>query len=220
MSYGVRLMVWGDYALFTRPELKVERVSYDCITPSAARGILEAIFWHPGLKWKIDCIQICNPIRFGNIRRNEVATKIDAEEIGKAMTDGKSIALVIAGNIRQQRASMILKDVRYVIDAHFEMTDNASPSDNPGKFAEMFKRRARKGQCFHHPYLGCREFPCQFKLLGKEEMVPSYYAGKEQDFGLMLYDMNYQDKENITPIFFRAKMKDGILDLRDCEVYQ
>ena len=84
----------------------------------------------------------------------------------------------------------------------------------------MFKRRARKGQCFYHPYLGCSEFPCQFKLLGKEEMVPSYYAGKEQDFGLMLYDMNYQDKENITPIFFRAKMKDGILDLRDCEVYQ
>ena len=90
MSYGVRLMVWGDYALFTRPELKVERVSYDCITPSAARGILEAIFWHPGLKWKIDRIQICNPIRFGNIRRNEVATKIDAEEIGKEYEENQS----------------------------------------------------------------------------------------------------------------------------------
>ena len=220
MSYGVRLMVWGDYALFTRPELKVERVSYDCITPSAARGILEAIFWHPGLKWKIDRIQICNPIRFGNIRRNEVATKIKATKIKRAIEHGETIVLVISGDIRQQRASMILKDVRYVIEAHFEMTDNASPSDNPGKFVEMFKRRARKGQCFHHPYLGCREFPCQFKLLGKEEMVPSYYAGKEQDFGLMLYDMNYQDKKNITPIFFRAKMKDGILDLRNCEVYQ
>lgn len=220
MSYGVRLMVWGDYALFTRPELKVERVSYDCITPSAARGILEAIFWHPGLKWKIDQIQICNPIRFCNVRRNEVASKIEATKIERAIVYGEPIELIISGDIRQQRASMILKNVRYVIEAHFEMTKNASPSDNPGKFAEMFKRRARKGQCFHHPYLGCREFPCQFKLLEKADIEPSYYIGQERDFGMMLYDMNYQNKDNITPMFFRAKMKDGILDLRNCEVYQ
>lgn len=219
MSYGVKLRVWGDYALFTRPELKVERVSYDCMTPSAARGILESIFWHPGLQWNIDAITVCKPIRFGNIRRNEVGVKADREKILKAMASNEPLAIYTGEEI-QQRASMVLKDVEYVIEAHFKMTDKASSSDNPSKFSEMFKRRARKGQCFHHPYLGCREFPCQFQLVEENDKITSCYVGRERDLGLMLYDLDYSNSEEITPLFFRAKLKDGTLDLRNCEVYR
>ena len=219
MSYGVKLAVWGDYALFTRPELKVERVSYDCLTPSAARGILEAIFWHPGLKWCIDRIKVCRPIRYANIRRNEVGIKADKSQIAQAITTGKRIAIV-AGQEIQQRASMVLKDVQYVIEAHFDMTSKASPSDNPGKFVEMFKRRARKGQCFHQPYLGCREFPCHFALVEDETAYPRCYEGWSRPLGLMLYDMDYRDPADIKPIFFQAELNDGIMDLRDCEVYR
>ena len=100
------------------------------------------------------------------------------------------------------------------------MTDKASSADNPSKFSEMFKRRARKGQCFHHPYLGCREFPCQFQLVEENERITSWYAGQEQDLGIMLYDLDYSNPDEITPLFFRAKLKDGTLDLRDCEVYR
>lgn len=219
MSYGVRLRVWGDYALFTRPELKVERVSYDCMTPSAARGILESIFWHPGLRWRVDSILVCKPIRFENIRRNEVGIKADKEKIVKAMTTDTPIA-IFTGEEIQQRASMVLKDVEYVIEAHFDMTEKASPSDNTGKFSGMFKRRARKGQCFHHPYLGCREFPCQFQLVDDDEIIKSCYEGQERDLGLMLYDLDYGNPEDITPLFFRANLKNGILELRNCEVYR
>lgn len=219
MSYGVKLAVWGDYALFTRPELKVERVSYDCLTPSAARGILEAIFWHPGLKWCIDRIKVCKPIKYANIRRNEVGAKAEKTQIAQAMTADKPIAIITSEEI-QQRAAMVLKDVQYVIEAHFEMTAKASPSDNPAKFAEMFKRRARKGQCFHHPYLGCREFPCHFALVEDDAAYPSCYAGESRSLGMMLYDMDYSDLANIRPMFFRAELQDGIMDVQDCEVYR
>ena len=216
MSYGIRLEVKGDYACFTRPELKVERVSYDCMTPSAARGVLEAIFWHPGIVWRIDRIHICRPIRFTNVRRNEVGVKASCREVKNAMLHGTPTGIAIVGDIRQQRASMILRDVCYVIEAHFEMTDKANASDNPGKFAEMFKRRARKGQCFHQPYLGCREFPASFRIVEEGEAIA--HDVTDRDLGLMLYDMDYHDPEDIQPMFFRAAVRGGVLDVRDVEV--
>ena len=130
MSQGIQVEVWGDYALFTRPELKVERVSYDVMTPSAARGLIEAIYWHPGLRWHIDRIHVMNPIAFTNIRRNEVKDKILASNVRSVMTGGDKPLAIYTGESIQQRASMVLTDVRYVIDCHFTMTDKAAPSDN------------------------------------------------------------------------------------------
>lgn len=215
MSYGIRIECWGKYACFTRPEMKVERVSYDAMTPSAARGLVEAIFWHPGLRYVIDEIDVMAPIRFTNIRRNEVKSKISASATAKNARSGSGMYLLTKADI-QQRAAEILRDVRYCITLHFEMTDKASPSDNPGKFKEMLCRRARKGQCYHQPYLGCREFPAGFRLVEDDEKIVPY--PETRDLGYMLYDMDYSDPENITPQFFRAKLENGVLDLRNCEV--
>lgn len=212
---SIKVEVWGDYACFSRPELKIERFTYDCITPSAARGILEAVFWHPGLVWIIDKIYILSPIEFTNIRRNEVKSKLLSSKAKTAMS-GKNIDLFIdTGSDIQQRAATVLKNVHYVIEAHFDMTDKANQSDNPGKFQEMMKRRLCKGQCYHQPYLGCREFPAKFRLW-EFDTVPT--VDISSDLGLMLYDMDYSDKNNITPMYFRAKIQNGVLDLTDCEV--
>ncbi len=219
MSYGVCLEVWGDYALFTRPEMKVERVSYDCMTPSAARGILEAVMWHPGMKWVIDRIYVGNRIQFANIRRNEVKAKVSGSNVRSLMNGADREVYITTAEDIQQRASMVLKDVRYLIEAHFTMTDKASATDNPGKFSEMFRRRASKGQCYHQPYLGCREFPAKFAL-GDESSFQSVYAEQSRDLGFMLHDMDYTDKENIKPTFFRARLENGVLDLTGVEVYQ
>ena len=219
MGYGVQLEVQGDYALFTRPELKAERVSYDCMTPSAARGILEAIFWHPGMKWTIDRIYVGNPIRFTNIRRNEVKSKASKDQIRKLMNGATEEACIVTEDDIQQRASMVLKDVRYLIVAHFTLTDAANATDNPGKFLDMFRRRAEKGQCYHQPYLGCREFPAKFSP-GDEATFVTAYSNETRDLGLMLYDMDYSDRENIEPTFFRAVLKNGVMDLAGVEVYR
>ena len=208
MSYGVKLKVWGDYACFTRPEMKVERVSYDCITPSAARGILEAIYWKPAIRWVIDRIHVLNPIRFMNIRRNEVASKIPVGNIKKAMKDGKSPLELFIENDRQQRASMILKDVAYVIEAHFEYTGKEDGND--GKHLDMFNRRARDGQCFTQPYLGCREFAANFELI-EGEIPKSQLTGK-QDLGYMLYDIDFPD--DMKARFFPAEMVNGVIEIR------
>lgn len=215
---AISLEVWGDYALFTRPELKTERVSYDVMTPSAARGLVEAIYWHPGLRWIIDRIHVCAPIRFTNLRRNEVKAVIPkiaksekaAQEIlerGKA----KIKPLYIIGNIRQQRAALLLRDVRYVIEAHFDMTDKAAPGDNPGKFQDIVRRRIQRGQFYHQPCFGCREFPAQFKWCEEPPPCPEELNGRTIDLGWMLYDMDYSDPENIRPLFFRGELKDGVL---------
>lgn len=217
MPYGIRCEVWGNYALFSRPEFKVERVSYDVITPSAARGVLESIYWHPGMKWLIDRIFICNPIIFTNIRRNEVKSKILATQVFSVMQGNNKELYIASSEDIQQRASMILKDVRYVVDAHFEMTDEAAPGDNEGKFCDIARRRLEKGQFYSKPYFGCREFPANCCLFNGSE-VKSYYSGTEKDLGWMLYDMDYSDRENITPMFFRAVMKNGCLDLTRSEV--
>ena len=218
MSYGVRLEVWGDFACFTRPELKVERFSYPIITPSAARGILEALFWHPGLRWIIDKIYILSEIQYTNIRRNELKAKISASNVLSFAAKGEGELYQSTKDDIQQRASTVLKEPHYIIEAHFEMTEHANPSDNPGKFREIFLRRARKGQCYHMPYLGCREFPAHFRLY-EEESIAAAYHGETRDLGLMLYDIDYSDSNNLRPIFFHAQLTNGVLDLRDCEGY-
>jgi CRISPR-associated protein Cas5d len=208
MGYGVKLRVWGDYACFTRPEMKAERVSYDVMTPSAARGILEAIHWKPALVWRIDRLHVMKPIRFDSIRRNEVENKIPVGNIKKAM-NGTVIDLhQYAADERQQRAALVLRDVEYVIEAHFEMTDKAGDGDNPGKHCDIFKRRARGGQCHMQPYMGCREFPANFELL--ESVIPESPLKGEVDLGWMLWDIDFAS--NMQPVFFRPVMKDGIID--------
>lgn len=208
----ISLEVWGDYACFSRPEMKVERVSYDIMTPSAARGLLESIYWHPGLKWIIDRIHVCAPIRFLNLRRNEVKSTISARSARTAMERGtKDLYLVTSQDI-QQRAALLLRDVHYVIDAHFDITEQAAASDNAGKFQDIVKRRIQRGQFYHQPCFGCREFPAQFKACEALPPCPSDLEG-ERDLGYMLWDLDYSDPENITPLFFRAVLQNGVLNV-------
>ena len=212
----IQLEVWGDYALFARGELKVERVSYDVPTPSAARGIVESIYYHPGLRWRIRRIYVMNPIRFVNIRRNEVKGKILASDLLGAARSGGEPCLVSSQQI-VQRAAMVLRDVHYVIEAEFEMTDRAAPGDNPGKFQDIVTRRMAKGQAYSTPYFGCREFPASFRPWSGGP-VPT--IGESRDLGFMLYDFDYSDPQNIQPTYFRARLENGVLDLTDCEVYR
>ena len=209
--------MWGDYALFSRPEMKVERCSYDAMTPSAARGLLESIYWHPGCRWVIDKIYVRKPIRFTSVRRNEVKSKVLASSAWGVMNgSGKDISVSSKEQI-VQRAALILKDVDYVIEAHFEMTEHANATDNPGKFKDIIMRRLRRGECYHQPYFGCREFPANFELYEKAE-VDTAYPGERKDLGFMLYDMDYSDAANIQPMFFRAVLEDGVMNLENCEV--
>ena len=207
----IQVEVWGDYACFTRPEMKTERVSYDVMTPSAARGLLESIYWHPGLRWVIECI---SPIRFTNIRRNEVKDVISARAVKSVMEKGKGIDELYLATTEsiQQRAAMVLKDVHYVIDAHFDMTDKAAPGDNPGKFQDIIKRRLERGQCYSMPYFGTREFAAHFARCTELPPCPEELLG-ERNLGWMLWDMDYTDPQDIKPKFFRAKLVDGAMDV-------
>ncbi|AQT68712.1 CRISPR-associated protein Cas5 [Anaerohalosphaera lusitana] len=206
---GVKLKIWGDYACFTRPEMKVERVSYDVITPSAARGILEAIYWKPAIRWVVDRIHVLRPIRFMNVRRNELAGKVSPANVKKAMKDGKTPLLQFIESDRQQRAAMVLRNVGYVIEAHFEYASDEDRND--GKHLDIFNRRARDGQCFMQPYLGCREFPANFRLIEPDEPVPASELKGEQDLGFMLHDIDFAD--DMQPRFFRPTMVDGIIEV-------
>lgn len=204
MSYGIKLRVWGDYALFTRPEMKVERVSYDVITPSAARGILEAIYWKPAIRWVIDRIHVLKPVRFENIRRNEVAKRVSVNN--SDMQNDKAVCIYADDSkTRQQRASMVLRHVEYVIEAHFETTGNDDAE--PGKHLAIFERRVKKGQCFHRPYFGCREFPVSFEWCDR---IPTSPFSGEQDFGFMLHDIDFAN--DMSPGFFRAVMHNGVIN--------
>lgn len=209
----IRLEVWGDYACFTRPEMKTERVSYDVMTPSAARGLLEAIYWHPGLQYTIDRIHVCAPIRTMNLRRNEVKSTISARSARTVMERGQGELYLVTSDDIQQRATLLLRDVRYVIEAHFDMTDRAAPGDNPGKFQDILKRRIQRGQFYHQPCFGCREFPTRFKLCEALPPCPDELKGKTVDLGYMLWDMDYSDPKSITPLFFWAKLIDGVLNV-------
>ena len=210
---SICIEVWGDYACFTRPEMKVERVSYDIMTPSAARGLIESVSWHPGLRWVIDRIHVLAPIRFTNLRRNEVKSTVSARTARTVMERGSGeLYLVTSGDI-QQRASLLLRDVRYVIEAHFDiLPEKAAPGDNAGKFQDIVKRRIQKGQFYHQPCFGCREFPAAFAPCASIPSCPEELRG-ERDLGYMLYDIDYTDPENICPLFFRTVLRDGVLEV-------
>jgi len=214
MTYGIRLHVWGDQACFTRPEMKVERVSYDVITPSAARGILEAIHWKPAIRWVVDRIHVLKPVRFESIRRNEVGSKLSPGNVRKAMKAGSTAGLATyVDEDRQQRAATVLRDVAYVIEAHFELTDKAGPDDSVGKHLDIFNRRARKGQHFHAPCLGVREFPAHFELIEDGQPLPDAHPERDsdKDLGWMLHDIDFA--WDMTPRFFRAQLKAGVIEV-------
>jgi len=213
MGFGIKLKVWGDYACFTRPEMKVERVSYDVMTPSAARGILEAIYWKPAIRWVIDKIIVINPIIFESIRRNELLGVITKRDIESAMYGRKNEIYQSTSKI-VQKAALILRDVCYYIEAHFVLTDQAGPGDTEDKHYAIAVRRMKKGQCFHRAYFGCREFPVRFKYIEESEEVPeSYYHGTKLDLGYMLWDIDYFHDNN--SIFYRPIMENGIIEVPD-----
>jgi len=218
LGYGVKILVEGDYALFTRPELKVERYSYEFITPSAARGILESIYWKPQIKWRINKIHVLKKPEFTTILRNEVDRKISDSDVRKLMEKSSSAkGYIDTTKSIQQRSSTVLKNVKYVIEADFIMTGiNSKEGDTPEKHYNVILRRLRNGQYFHKSYLGTREFPAKVTLLEGE--CPKSELTGEQDYGLMLFDIDYTDKKNIVPVFFRAKMVDGIIDLTNVEI--
>lgn len=217
MGYGIVIRVQGDYALFTRPEMKVERVSYDVITPSAARGIIEAVYWKPAIRWVIDRIHVLNPIEFTNIRRNEVSDKISTGVAQRIMKGSQELFFLSAVEARQQRAAMVLKNVDYVIEAHFEINpEKAGPEDTPEKHYNMVVRRLRKGQYFSAPCLGAREFGARVALI-EDAAIPKSQLTGSQDLGWMLYDLDFSDPRNIIPKFFKAHMQDGIINLNQTQ---
>lgn len=229
MSYGIKLKVWGESASFNRPEMKVERVSYDAMTPSAARGILEAIYWKPQMRWVVDSIRVLKPIQFTQVRRNELSGKIPvqgATGVGNAMKTGQgNLGADIAEN-RQQRAALVLQDVCYGIEAHIEVLEPDHSSTNPAaKHLEMFKRRASRGQCFHHPYLGTREFPASFELIEEFPPCPAELRG-DRELGWMLHDLDFipdakggiiesntGERRRAEPRFFQARMVEGCIQV-------
>lgn len=240
------LEVWGDYACFTRPEMKVERVSYDVPTPSAVRAVFESVLWKPAIRWQVNKIEVLKPIKWTSVRRNEVSFIASNESgffIDDIGNDGKL-------KNRQQRAGLILKDVRYRFYATLEYIplerrkhlkfrsvpaflwdpgeeeflheeiklfedkiDRTRNGETPGKYLAMFERRARKGQCFNQPYLGCREFSCSFRLIDNPDNEPTKPTEETRDLGYMLYDMDFTDLQNPLPMFFRAKLKKGVVNV-------
>lgn len=211
------LEVWGPMACFTRPELKVERVSYDVITPSAARAVFEAIFWKPAIRWQVTKIEVLNPIKWTTIRRNEVGAVASKNPI-------------FIEDKRQQKNSLLLQDVRYRIWAKLEFipqwkrkeTRNAQidaeeadllrKDENPGKYNAMFERRASKGQCFNQPYLGTREFSASFRLVNPEQEALVPPIDESRDLGIMLYDMDFQgNPDKPEAMFFRVQMVSGVI---------
>lgn len=211
------LEVSGDFACFTRPEMKVERVSYDVMTPSAARAVFEAILWKPAIRWHVDKIEVLKPIRWISVRRNEVGAVVSMRNVQEAMNKGSGTLGLNVEDERQQRAGLFLRDVDYRIHAHFELLPGAGENNTAGKFLDMFERRAEKGQCVNQPYLGCREFACDFKLVDTAQPLPEPIS-ETRDLGWMLYDLDYANPADPQPRFFRAALEDGVLDLADVEV--
>lgn len=210
MGYGITIRAWGDYACFTRPEMKIERVTYDVITPSAARGLIEAVYWKPAIRWVIDEIQVIKPIAFTNIRRNEVSSVIP-ESVAKKIQRGTDEMLYISAVAdRQQKAAMVLRDVEYVIKAHFEMIpERAGEDDTIEKHYNIVLRRLRNGQHFHKPCFGTREFPAEIELFEEgTALSQSCYHG-EQDLGWMFYDYDYAAGKSI--VMYRCVMRDGLI---------
>ncbi|PJE79243.1 CRISPR pre-crRNA endoribonuclease Cas5d [invertebrate metagenome] len=206
---GFCIEVSGDFACFTRPEMRAERVSYDVITPSAARNIYQSIFWKPQIIWHIDRIEVMNPIRWMTISRNEVGAMVSQTKARQTMRRGRGRLQMFVEDERVQRSALILRDVSYRIYAHFSFTDKASRNDSVEKFLGMFLRRARKGQCFRQPYLGCKEFAADVQLVESgHEVIPP--LNESRDFGWMLYDFNYTVNPP-SPRLFNACMKSGVV---------
>lgn len=210
------LEVTGDFACFTRPEMKVERVSYDVITPSAARAVFEAILWKPAICWHVRAIEVLKPIRWISLRRNEVGAVVPMGSVKSAMNKGAGDLGLYVEDERQQRASLFLRDVAYRLHADLEVLPGSGENNTPAKFWEMFERRASKGQCINQPYLGCREFACGFRWIkeGAQEMSP---IAETRDLGWMLHDLDFTDVTDPKPRFFRAELKDGVLAVPDAE---
>lgn len=204
---NLSLRVRGPFACFTRPELKVERVSYPVMTPSAARGIVEAVLWKPAIRWRIRRIKALAPIRFTAFRRNEVGTKA-AKPASKTVKQGGKAPLCFVEDDRAQRNTVALRDVDYLVEAAFEMTDRAGPDDNVNKFAEMFRRRVEKGQRFHQPYLGCREFAAE---IHPPQTAPPP-IDETRDLGIMLWDIEFGPGGN-RPLFFPARLEQGVMEV-------
>jgi CRISPR-associated protein Cas5d len=204
------LEVRGEYACFTRPELKVERVSYDVMTPSAARAVFEAVLWKPAIRWEVERIEVLRPIQWSSIRRNEVGSKVPTGSVETVGRGGGMLREFYADDDRQQRASMVLRDVAYRLWADMALTGAAGSNDGLVKYREMFRRRAEHGQCVNQPYLGCREFACTFELVEDSGSRPAAIQ-ESRDLGVMLYDLDFADMEKPHPLFFRAKLERGVL---------
>ncbi|MFM2055071.1 MAG: hypothetical protein RL456_3108 [Pseudomonadota bacterium] len=211
------LDVRGDYACFTRPEMKVERVSYDFITPSAARSVFEAILWKPEIRWLVERIEILAPVRWIGVRRNEVGAVVSTRNVQTAMTAGRGQLGLYIEEERQQRAGLFLRDVAYRLHARM-LAVRGEALHNPAKYAEMFSRRASRGQCVNQPYLGCREFDARFRLVAGPDGEPEPLASVSGDYGWMLYDMDFSRPNDPRPMFFRAQVTRGVIDLARAEV--
>lgn len=209
------LEVTGDFACFTRPEMKVERVSYDVITPSAARAVFEAVLWKPAIRWRIRKIEVLKPIRWISLRRNEVGAVVPVGSVKSAMNKGSGDLALYIEDERQQRAGLFLRDVGYRLHADLEVLPAAGANNPPAKFREMFERRVGKGQCVNQPYLGCREFACDFRLIGGDQAAAP--IDETRDLGWMLHDMDFANLADPKPRFFRAELKGGVLAVPDAE---
>ncbi len=203
----LRVRARGPLACFTRPELKVERVSYPVMTPSAARGLLEAILWKPAIRWQVVRIHVLKEIKFTSFRRNEVNSKAPTPS-AKLWKQGGPPPVLLADEDRAQRNTVALADVDYVVEAKFHLTDRIGADDNLNKFVEMFGRRVAKGQRFHQPYLGCREFVAE--VLPAEN--PPTAIPEDRQLGLMLWDINFSSQGNV-PVFFDARLQNGVLEV-------
>jgi CRISPR-associated protein Cas5d len=222
MGYGIKFRVWGDYACFTRPEMKTERVSYDVITPSAARGIIECVYWKPSIKWVIDKITVLSPIAFGNIKINEVKKKAPRPKGDLTKIDGEDYILYTNGeDNRAQRGTAYLKNAHYLIEAHFEPSGIGEDTDDCKKHYNIALRRLRDGQCYKQPCLGLRDFSASIKNVEENEIFVSPLKG-EFDLGWMLYDFKFKkDKDGAVlndgdAVFYRPIMKDGVIDVEKC----
>ena len=213
MMYSYRVRVRGELACFTRPEFKTERFSYDVLTPSAARGILEAVLWKPAIRWEIRKILLLSPPRYVQFKRNEVTSRASVANAQRAARSGSPLDY-FADEDRAQRNTIALRDVDYAVEAEFHMTPKRGPEDNPKKFDEMFRRRLEKGQSYMQPYLGCREFPATVEPYTGN---PPPIEAETRDLGYMLHDLRFGPKGN-EPVFFRARVERGVIEVPRWEV--
>lgn len=210
------LEVSGDYACFTRPEMKVERVSYDVITPSAARAVFEAILWKPTIRWHVRKVEVLKPVRWMNLRRNEVASVVSVSNVKSAMKKGTGDLGLYIEDDRQQRAGLFLRDVAYRLHGDLEFIPEKDPGEKSAKYESMFERRAQKGQCVNQPYLGCREFAAHFRLVEDptKEAAP---IGMDEKLGYMLHDLDFTNPNDPQPKFFRAEVKGGVMEVPELD---